>query len=91
MDNYKEIIEIVEKINGEVFEHLERFGLTYPFFELRTDGFSIIIIFMGYHRIWFSDEDEREFDEDKNEYEPLERYLRREAQKIIDQINGIKL
>lgn len=82
----------VEKLNGEVYDYFESFGLTFPLFELRTDGFSIIIKFMGQHQLWDSDEDEREYtNEEDDEYEPLEGYLRREAQEIINQISGLKL
>lgn len=88
---FDEALKIVENLNEKTCEYLEKGKLTYPLFEFVTDGFSVIIKFMGHHRLWFSDEDEREFYEEANEYEPLEKYVRREAQKIINQISGIKL
>lgn len=91
MEILNEAIEVVEKLNQEVYDYFENYGLTYSLLELKTDGFSIIINFMGQHRLWFSEEDEREFDDEINEYEPLEQYLRRETQEIINQIGGIKL
>ena len=87
-----EALEAVEKLNEKVYDYFEGFGLSFPLLDLQTDGFSIIINFMGQHQLWFSDEDEREYtNEEENEYESLEQYLRREAQKIINQISGIKL
>lgn len=86
------IIETVRILNEEVYDFLsENYGGTFPLFELLTDGNSTIITFMGHHRLWFSDEDEREFDEEKDEYEPLDGYLRREAQEIINQIGNVNL
>ena len=55
-----EAIETVKKLNQEVYEYFERYGLSFPLFELNTDGFSIIINFMGQHQLWVSDEDKRE-------------------------------
>lgn len=91
MEILNEAIEVVEKLNQKIYDYFESYGLTYPLLELSTDGFSIIIDFMGQHRLWFSEEDEREFNEETNEYELLEVYLRRETQEIINQIGGIKL
>lgn len=87
-----EALRTIEKLNDEIYGFLnEDYGETFLTFELCTDGNSIIIKFMENHQLWFSYEDEREFYEKANEYEPLEQYLRREAQKIIDQISSIKL
>lgn len=86
-----EALKAVEQLNEEIYDYFEGFGLSFPLFDLKTDGFVIIIDFMGYLQLWNSDEDEREFYEEANEYESLEQYLRREAQEIINQISGIKL
>lgn len=86
-----EAFKVVEKLNQEVYDFFESYGLSFPIFELNTDGFSIIITFMGNYRLWDSDEDEREFYKDERKYEPLEQYLRREVQERIDQIGSVKL
>lgn len=87
-----EALEVIENINDEICDILnENYGENFLVLELCTDGNSVIINFMGRHQLWFSDEDERDFYEETNEYEPLEKYLRRRAQKIIDQISTIKL
>ncbi len=89
----KEALEAVENINQEIYEDLwEKYGETFPILELQTDGYAIAITFMGDYQLWCSENDEREyFDEDKDEYEPLEKYLRRKVQELIDQIGGIKI
>lgn len=86
----QEAIEAVSILNQEVYDYFEGFNMTWPLFNLKTEG-DCIIIYIENHRLWFSEEDEREFDENKNEHEPIESFLRREGQKIIDQISGIKL
>lgn len=92
MEIFNEALEAVEKINQRIYSTFEvKYGMSFPILELQTDGFSIIIKFMGNHQLWFSDEDKRKFFEEANKYEPLEQYLRREAQEIIGQISGIKL
>ncbi len=88
----EEALNAVENINQEIYDFLEKeYGIRFPILNLETDGFSILITFMGNYVLWFSEEDEREFNANKNEYEPLEQYLRREAQKLIDQIGSIKI
>ena len=87
----KEALEAISKLNLEIYEEFEQFGFSFTIFELHTNGGDIIINFMGTLQLWHADEDEREFDEDKNEWEPLEEYLRKEAQEIINQIAIIKL
>ena len=83
--------EAVEKLNEILSEFLfEKYGDDeFPIFELQTNGTFIIITFMDY-RIWFLDEDERYFNEEKDEFEPLEGYLKKEAQKLIDRISSLK-
>lgn len=85
--------EAVEKLNQEIYDIFRErnCGLESSLFELSTDGFSIAISFMGNNRLWFSSEDERKFNEKVNEYETIELYLRKEAQKIINQFGRIKL
>ena len=46
---------------------------------------------MGNYQLWTSEDDERNYDEDKDDYEPFEPYLRRETQRMINQIGGIKI
>ena len=85
----EKIIEIIEKLNEEIYDNGGDEEFTY--FDFRTNGTSAIINFMGNYQMWHSDEDEREYNDDKDEYESLEQYLRREAKEIINQISSIKL
>jgi len=94
----KEAIQTVEKLNNELKEHAyeenkdNHFLYEYAPFDLTTDGEHIIISLFDNFQLWFNEEDERKYiDEEADEYEPLEGFLRREAQKIIDQISRIKL
>ena len=88
----KEALQAIENINQEAYDFLEEvYGETFPILELQTDGFAINITFMGSFRLWCDDDEEREFDEIKNEYEPLEPYLRRKTQEMIDKIGSIKI
>jgi len=78
---FNEVLEAVRKLNEEIMEDNEG-GTEYCcFWVLETNGIDIIINFLG-QGMWRSDEDERDFDESKNEYEPLEPFLRRESKKI---------
>ena len=89
-----EVFKIVKRLNANVYASFEDYDLILPpLFELKTDGISVVVKFMGSHILWSSNNDGRKSyllpDEDDNE--PLEQYLRREAQEIINQISSIKL
>lgn len=78
----------------EVFQALNELNecedcLMFPA-EMRTDGFSFRIDWLG-QCLWMSEEDEREFNEEKDEWEPLGQYLIREQNKRFADIeNEIK-
>lgn len=57
---------------------------------LTTDGTSLLIEICG-TQIWNDDEDDREFSEEKNEYEPLEPFLRKKINEELELIKKIKL
>lgn len=57
-------------------------------FIYETDGLSEAIYF-GKTLLWFSDEDEREFFEEKNEYEPLGDYLKKELRRSLVEVLSI--
>ena len=88
----EEALKAVENINQEIYDFFEeKYGETFPILELQTDGFASVITFMGNYQLWFSNEDDREFNEVKDEYEPFEPYLRKKTQRMIDQIGSIKI
>ena len=89
---FKEILNAVESINQDIYEFFEeKYGETFPILELQTDGFSTIITFMGNYQLWSDDNDEREYIEATDEYEPIEPYLRKKTQEMIDKIGNIKI
>lgn len=89
METLQELNEIIEDINMEIFNsNLSEdyyFGIT-----LKTDGFAIVIDFLGC-QIWSSEADERKYifvdGEETDNLEPLEPYLIKQIAFIIDQVN----
>lgn len=80
----KEAIDAVDELNDDV-EYVE--GLSEIFtYSVQTDGTCAIIKFLGC-TLWSSEDDEREFYEDRNEYESLVGFCRRERDKMIGNLN----
>ena len=80
----KEIINLIADLNAEVYEMCSLGGDEcdeYDLFEFHTNGDAQIILFFGC-QIWNSEDDDSE---------ELEKYLRREAQEIIDTIKQMQL
>ena len=73
------IAEIVGNLNELFFTRTNNFNFS-PF-ELRYDGSCHIVKYMGLS-IWDDDNEPRYFDEDKNEYEPLEDYIMKRALQV---------
>ena len=69
----QEIIEAVERINQEMFNNT---GNEYMFLTYTTNGFSDAVEFMGV-RVWDDNDNDQEYNEDTDEYEPIEACLRR--------------
>jgi len=88
----KDAYDAVNILNKEIKNSdFDDDGWYFPCLTLNTDGESIVIEFLDCFRLWFSDEDNREFYDHMNDYQPLETYLRKEAQEIINKISKIKL
>lgn len=86
------IMYFIEDINQEIHDS-EEYPDQYTEFtllEYRTNGYASIILFFG-EQIWSSEDDNREYDEETDVYEPLENYLRREINKFISLISNIKV
>jgi hypothetical protein len=75
-------LEIVKQLNAELHE---RFGEQEYSFGYSTDGYCEMIDF-GNMPIWNSEMDGREWDEEKNEYEPFEPYIKKEFDKLVDKL-----
>ena len=84
-----EFLEAVNDLNQEIYE---RFGDDYHYerqFNYTTDGFVDIVNF-GEIMIWNSELDEREWIEEKNDYEPLKPFLKRMLLQEIDKLIEVK-
>lgn len=74
-DKKPEALTVVEDLNGEL---QDKFGDNYFFDEMYvyiSDGFHEYIKF-GRNFLWSSDNEERDFDEGANEYEPLKPFIK---------------
>jgi hypothetical protein len=86
--DYKEIIELVDKLQWEIYDTTNE--EQYLFITVSFSNGNCLIEFLGL-LIWYSDDDMREYDDDLDEYEPLEGYLRREINKEMEKLSKIKL
>jgi hypothetical protein len=75
----QEIIEVIETLNQEMFNNT---GNEYMFLSFHTNGWCQRIDFLGC-QLWTDDDDMREYNEESDEYEPLETYLRRTLREEI--------
>ena len=77
MKNREEIFDTVDSLNEIWWDNQDD---NVPF-DISYRCGSMIISFMR-QRIWLEDEDEREFIENKNDYEPLQPFLEKKARGI---------
>ncbi len=82
-----EYLDTVNELNEELYEKIGESG---EFFTYSYNGYANIIGF-GDIQLWHSEIDDREFNEDKNEYEPLKPYIKRKFNEYIDKLNTYKL
>jgi hypothetical protein len=82
-----ELIELVKELNVELYE---RFGEVEKLFEYSTNGFADIISFNG-ALIWNSEIDDREFIQDKNDYEDLKPHIIKLFNSYIEKMNSLSL
>lgn len=85
----QDMADLVEDINFKLYEI---FGDDSYLYELsvETNSSSSIIKYLGFV-IWSSEDDERKFNEDINEYETLEKFIYRQIKKIKKKIKKIEL
>lgn len=84
MKEENEIIEAIGNINNNFIEVSEENGYDYQL-ELISNGNTFVIRWLDI-TIWNSDDDSRQFDEDKNEYEPLEQFLKKRIKQLFDNL-----
>ncbi len=78
-------IELVSELNQELYNDHNidsRFSYT-------TDGLFDSISFDD-KILWYSDDDDREWIESKNDYEPLKPFIKKKLNKYIDELVKIK-
>ena len=85
-----EFLEAVDDLNQELYEKVGEIGAEFSY---TTNGYCDIINF-GEIMIWNSEMDEREWIEEKDDYEPLKPFLKRmlsqEIEKLIEVNNAFK-
>jgi len=79
-------IKIVEELNAELFEKGEQ-ELSFSY---ETNGFCDIIKFQR-EILWDSENDEREWLEEKNQYEPFKPFIKKVFNDWIERIESFKL
>jgi phage-related protein len=85
-DKYEKTPEEVIKVVRELNEEMENEDISESFFFVaHTDGNCSVIEFIG-SDLWNSEDDDREFFEDKNEWEPLVNYIRRKRDELLSNI-----
>ncbi len=78
--------EIVRELNTELYEqHKEEDS----YFECRTTGFVWMILFDGI-LLWSSEDDDRDFDEDTDEYEPLMPFIKKRFNQLADKLHKLR-
>ena len=85
------IVKIINSINDDIYNSSPNFVESYGCYcEVSSNGLQTIIKFLDIV-IWDEDNDSREFNEELNEYEPLEPYLRKMINYIIKRISTIEV
>ncbi len=85
MSESPKIIKIIEEINEMFFSKIEHLDTMHQL-SFVTDGYYQLIEFCD-HVLWQSDEDPREFSEEKNEYEDLKTFIINEFNNFILELN----
>jgi hypothetical protein len=79
----EEVVAVVEHLNDEWWKVMEKkvHNYVHPF-NVLTDGTSMAVTFLDAAGIWNDENDMRSYNEEKDEFEPLDVFLRREVQAI---------
>lgn len=85
--NIQNIEDVVGNLNDYLMEASGKDDC--PLFELSTNSYAVIIKFLGLV-IWSSENEEREWIESANDYEPLDKFLMKEADELIDSLQKMK-
>jgi hypothetical protein len=88
-ETLQDIEDIVGFINADLYENIGDDGLEF-LVGVCSCSYIRYIKFLGV-QIWNSEDDYREWDESIQDHEPLEPYLRKEINKVLDKLQGIGL
>lgn len=81
-----EINDVVSELNSDLYEiH----GETEMEFGLLSNGHSHVVSFGG-ATLWSSEDDDREWIEEENDYEPLIPYLKKRLSDYADKVQSLK-
>lgn len=91
-----EILYIVDKLNNEIYDQCGDEGDLYRPITFECDGYQNEYFNRAWIKffdvsIWDNEDNFRDFDEEKNEYESLENYLRKQIRSIVKTISKIKV
>jgi hypothetical protein len=75
-----DLVEAVDELNDLLPITSEQF------FTIEYSSYWVAVSF-GDIQLWCSENDDREFDEDKNEYEPFMPYLKKQLNNKIEELN----
>jgi hypothetical protein len=87
--NPNQVIDVVRELNEKIEIESECSSTTFVL-ELCTNGIESVVRFLDI-TLWSSGDDCREFDESKNDFEPLSEYLIKEMNIAIDNLNFQRL
>lgn len=83
-----ELVDVVDNINEKLSEQLGPNNIDY--LEIRYNTWSCGVHFLD-EFIWSSEDDKREYLEDKDDYEPFGPFLRKKITEFINRLNKITL
>jgi len=86
----KEIIDFVEIVNELNQEIYEKHGDIEDCFYYSSDGYCDVFGF-GDKMLWNSENDDREFNEELNDYEPFKPFIIKEFNSWIDNLSSLKI
>ncbi len=85
MDNV-EFIDVVNELNQELFDEHEE---TIHSFSYLTNTYAEVILFDDI-LLWGSETDDREFNEDENDYEPIGPFIKRKFNEYVEELYSLR-
>ena len=82
-----EVYQVVDELNNLLWKKYQEEEFQFKF---SSNGYYNAILFNDY-MLWYSDEDDREFNEETNDYEPLKEFIIKEFNKYISHLKRLKL